>query len=73
MTFLAQHEPRTLAAAGDHQDDRIAELDAAVAHLYGLGEADLVHIFETFHEGWAYHDRLEATIRHFPHLKGLVR
>ena len=33
----------------------IHELDAVVAHLYGLNEAQLVHIFETFHEGWDYH------------------
>jgi hypothetical protein len=43
----------------------IHELDAVVAHLYGLTEQQLVHIFETFHEGWAYADRLEATLKHF--------
>ncbi len=43
----------------------IHELDAVVAHLYGLTEPQLVHIFETFHEGWAYADRLEATLKHF--------
>ncbi|MBM3335982.1 hypothetical protein FJY63_15090 [Candidatus Sumerlaeota bacterium] len=45
--------------------DHIHELDAVVAHLYGLTEPQLVHIFETFHEGWDYADRLEATLKHF--------
>jgi len=38
---------------------------AVVAHLYGLTEQQLVHIFETFHEGWDYAGRLEATLGHF--------
>ena len=45
--------------------DHIHELDAVVAHLYGLGEKQLLHIFETFHEGWDYADRLKATLKHF--------
>ena len=52
--------------------DLTAELDATVAHLYGLAEADLVHIFETFHEGWDYGDRLDATIKHYRQLKSLA-
>jgi hypothetical protein len=47
------------------KDDLIHELDAVVAHLYGLSEQHLVHIFETFHEGWDYDARLRATLRHF--------
>ena len=43
----------------------IHELDAVVAHLYGLTEPQLRHIFETFHEGWEYQDPLEATLIHF--------
>ena len=43
----------------------IRELDAVVAHLYGLNERHLRHIFETFHEGWDYEERLRATLRHF--------
>lgn len=43
----------------------IAELDASVAHLYGLDEGDLVHIFETFHVGWDYSARLGAVLEHF--------
>lgn len=49
----------------DEKDDMIQELDAVVAHLYGLSEAQLVHIFETFHEGWDYGPRLDAVRRHY--------
>lgn len=45
--------------------DHVHELDALVAHLYNFTEAQLVHIFQTFHEGWDYADRLEATLKHF--------
>ncbi len=41
------------------------ELDAVVAHLYGLTEQHLVHIFETFHDRWEYEERLRATLKHF--------
>jgi hypothetical protein len=51
--------------AEDEKQDMIAELDAVVAHLYGLSEPQLVHIFETFHEGWDYEPRLKAVLRHF--------
>ena len=47
------------------KQDHLHELDAVVAHLYGLTERQLVHIFETFHEGWDYADGLEATLKHF--------
>jgi hypothetical protein len=47
------------------KQDMIHELDAAVAHLYGLFESQLKHIFETFHEGWDYATRLHATLKHF--------
>ena len=49
----------------DEKTDMIHELDAVVACLYGLTEPQLVHIFETFHEGWAYHERLEGVLRHY--------
>ncbi len=45
--------------------DMIHELDAVVAHLYGLDEGQLVHIFETFHEGWDCQARLDGVLRHF--------
>jgi hypothetical protein len=47
------------------KQDHIQELDALVAHLYGLTEKQLVHVFETFHEGWDFQDRLAATLKHF--------
>src|SRR5262249_10850376 len=47
------------------KQDYIHELDAVVAHLYGLDEKHLVHIFETFHEGWNYEERLRATLKHY--------
>lgn len=49
----------------DEKQDMIAELDAVVAHLYGLAEKQLVHIFETFHENWDYEPRLNTVLRHF--------
>lgn len=51
--------------APDEKEDMIHELDAVVAHLYGLTEKHLVHVFETFHEGWDYEARLGATLKHF--------
>ena len=49
----------------DEKLDLIHELDAVVARLYGLTEAQLVHVFETFHEGWEYQERLDGVLRHF--------
>lgn len=51
--------------APDTKQDMIDELDAVVAHLYGLTEDQLTHIFETFHEGWDYAPRLAAVMAHF--------
>jgi len=57
--------------------EMICELDAVVAHLYGLEEEHLRHIFETFHTGWEpgtvskhrtlgdYTRRLETTLEYF--------
>jgi hypothetical protein len=47
----------------------IHELDAVVARLYGLTEKQLRHVFETFHEGWEYKARLDATMKHFQYWK----
>ena len=47
------------------KDDMIFELDAVVAHLYGLDAAQLSHIFATFHVGWDYQARLRAVLEHF--------
>lgn len=43
----------------------VAELDAVVAHLYGLSREHVEHIFATFHRGWSYHDRLERVLEHY--------
>ena len=51
--------------AADEKEDMIHELDAVVSHLYGLNESQVVHIFETFHEGWDHEARLNAVSRHF--------
>jgi len=50
---------------GDEKEALVFKLDAVVAHLYGLSEDHLRHIFETFHEGWEYGPRLEAVLRHY--------
>ncbi len=44
------------------REDLISELDALVARLYGLDSDDVTHIFQTFHEGWAYQERLERVL-----------
>ncbi len=53
------------------KEDMIRELDAVVAHLYGLSDDDVRHIFETFHEGWDYHERLESVLRHYSEWEGV--
>ena len=47
------------------KEDKIHELDAVVAHLYGLNEDQLTHIFETFRVGWDYTPRLKAVLKHY--------
>ena len=54
----------------DDKQDKIHELDAVVAHLYGLSEPQVVHIFETFHEGWDYQPRLTEVLRHYQAWEG---
>ena len=51
--------------ASDEKEDMIHELDAVVSHLYGLNESQVVHIFQTFHEGWDNEARLNGVRRHF--------
>lgn len=49
--------------------DMIAEIDAIVAHLYGLTEKQLMHVFDTFHDAKKHETkapaRREAVISHF--------
>ena len=49
----------------DMKHDLICELDACVAHLYGLDESDLAVIYETFHEGTDYAERHASVLQHF--------
>ena len=45
--------------------DMIFELDAVVAHLYGLSADQLVHIFNTFHDKKIDCERRDAVLNHF--------
>lgn len=47
------------------KQDLVCELDACVAHLYGLDEDDLAVIYETFHEKTDYSERHRAVLEHF--------
>lgn len=47
------------------REDLEAELDALVAHLYGLTREHVEHIFKTFHRGWDYQPRLTRVLAHF--------
>lgn len=45
--------------------EHICELDAVVAHLYGLTREHVAVIFETFHENWDPEERLERVLDHY--------
>jgi len=45
--------------------EKIYELDAVVAHLYGLKREHVEVIFETFHDGWNYEERLERVLDYY--------
>ena len=50
------------------KQDLICELDACVAHLYGLDEDDLAVVYETFSETVDYSERHAAVRAHFRRL-----
>ena len=50
------------------KQDLIHELDACVAHLYGLAEADLAVLYGTFHANTDYSERHAAVLEHFRRL-----
>lgn len=50
------------------KQDLICELDACVAHLYGLDEDDLAVVYETFSETVDYSERHAAVLAHFRRL-----
>ena len=43
----------------------ISENDAIIAHLYGLNEQQLIHIFSNFHRGWDHVSRLKLSLEYF--------
>ena len=47
------------------KQDLIEELDACVAHLYDLDEADLAVVYETFHAKDRHSERHAAVLEHF--------
>lgn len=47
------------------KNDMLHEIDAVVAHLYGLSERQIVHVFETYRENHDYQDRLCSVLRHY--------
>ncbi|WP_049982478.1 Eco57I restriction-modification methylase domain-containing protein [Halorubrum sp. BV1] len=49
----------------DEKQEKIHELDAVVAHLYGLSRENLQIIFETFHDNWDHESRLDAVLEHY--------
>ncbi len=54
----------------DEKTDHVNELDALVAHLYGLTTTHLRVIYETFHEGWDFECQFRNTLKHFEAWKG---
>ncbi len=48
-----------------------AEIDACVAKLFGLNEADIRHIFSTFHVGWDFKPYLDQVLIHFREIEKL--
>ncbi len=57
------------SVTAEEKPDLLAELDAGVAVLYGLDEADVGHIFETFQVGWDPTARLRAVLAHHRRLQ----
>ncbi|MDL0125689.1 Eco57I restriction-modification methylase domain-containing protein [Halobacterium salinarum] len=47
------------------KQEKIYELDAVVAHLYGLTREHVEVIFETFHDGWDHEGRLERVLDYY--------
>ena len=49
----------------DEKEEMMYQLDALVAHLYGVNERQLIHIFETHRKGWDYQAPLDSVLRHY--------
>lgn len=52
--------------------DSIDEIEASAALLVGLTANDIQMLFETFHVGWDYEDKLVSTLQHFRRLESKV-
>ena len=52
----------------EEKNGAVAELDALVAHLYGLTRPQVEHIFKTFHRGWDYSSRLAQVLEFYDQL-----
>ena len=46
----------------------LSEIDALVAHMYGLTRTQLEHVFKTFHRGWDFAPRLEMVLSFYDKL-----
>jgi hypothetical protein len=49
----------------EDKQQKIYELDAVVAHLYGLTREHVEVIFNTFHDGWDHGKRLERVLDYY--------
>jgi hypothetical protein len=47
------------------RQEKIYELDGVVAHLYDLTSEHVEVIFETFHDGWDYEERLNRVLDYY--------
>ena len=56
----------------DEKEDKVCEIDALVSILYGFDESQIIHIFETFHEGWNYQPRMNKVLSHFHFWKNKI-
>jgi len=50
------------------REDLEVELDALVAHLYGLNRVQVEHLFKTFHRGWVYTSHLTQVLAFYDKL-----
>ena len=49
----------------DEKNEKIYEIDALAAHLYGLTKNQLIHIYETFHHGWDFNNYLDKVLKYY--------
>jgi hypothetical protein len=57
--------PVASVSSATEKEDLVFELDAVVAHMYGLDREQLTNIFVSFHRGWDYQSRLDQVLAHF--------